>query len=206
MLVQLLSMGRRVVLSWFGDGSCKRPPRLCLKSTETWCGLGCSESCPCPPPACPAGCCHREGGGGWAVARVLGATGKKIGAGPGCQQAPALDPTVCMSVGVWSIPLLCRAHCPHAAPLPGLEGAWYRHRSPLAISKAGSGLPPSEPPFPQVELDFTAVSAQPCPNQYRLWWAPRAVGQLQNPRAALWGCKLGEGKPGPPCQPGQGHV
>lgn len=96
------------------------------------------------------------------MAPVLGADGRKIRADPRCQQAPALEPTGCTSAGVWGTLPLCRAHSP---PLPAFEGAQHKHRSPLAISEAGSGLPPSEPFFPWPELGFTLCLSPALPKQ-----------------------------------------
>lgn len=89
------------------------------------------------------------------MAPLLGADGRKIGAGPRCQQAPALELTGCTSTGVWDILPFCRAHPPRAALLPALEGAQHKYHLPLAVSEAGSGVPSSEPFFP---MEFHPMS------------------------------------------------
>ena len=127
------------------------------------------------------------------MACVLGADGRKIGSGPRCQRAPALELTGCVSMGVWGILPLRRAHCPCAAPLPAFEGAQHEHHSPLAIS--WSGLPPSEPFF--CGGSWVLPISQPWPSKDGLCWVPLGAGQLPNLGAALWGHGLGEQKPGP---------
>lgn len=62
-------LGRRRSVCWYlgssgarGGGWCKYPPLSLLQSMEMWCGLGCLQSCPCPPPAWPAQGKEEEGG------------------------------------------------------------------------------------------------------------------------------------------------
>lgn len=68
--------------------------------------MGLGARSPVPVPLLPGllGAATGGGGGGWAVALLLGAGGRKIRAGPRCQQAPALELTGCTSLGAWGIP------------------------------------------------------------------------------------------------------